>query len=176
MLKTCSRRYEFVITPIFPLRWPESQVNFTNFHTNKWPVFAGGQPWKVIYRRNSPVPGKNRLPVTGSGQKGRFYCVYIYICLFHPFDMISPGWVSGRIAPALGCEAIPTHAQSGGKDRKREREKTQWTNQQPAGERWDEMFVVMGSALCSQPISGWVLGPDWWVHLSWVDYYQSGFP
>ena len=28
------------LSAIFPLGWPESQVNFDDFHTNKWPAFA----------------------------------------------------------------------------------------------------------------------------------------
>ena len=54
MLKTCSRRYEFVITAIFPLGgW--NHVNFDDFDTNKRPLASvqGGRPWKVIYRRHS---------------------------------------------------------------------------------------------------------------------------
>ena len=40
-LKTCSRRYEFVITAIFSLDWPDSQVNFSDFDTNKWQAMEG---------------------------------------------------------------------------------------------------------------------------------------
>ena len=37
MLKT-SRCYKSVITVIFPLGWPDSQVNVDDFDTNKYPV------------------------------------------------------------------------------------------------------------------------------------------
>ena len=78
MLKKCSRHYELIITAIFSSGWPESQVNFDDFDTNKWPAAdVRGWPWKVIYRRNSSVPrnmaGQKGWPVMGSGRKGRFY-------------------------------------------------------------------------------------------------------
>ena len=43
----CSRRYDFVITAIFPLAWPESQVNFNDFDTNMWPA-AGVRRWRAM--------------------------------------------------------------------------------------------------------------------------------
>ena len=53
-------------------------AGFTGQFQQFWPAFAGGRPWKVIYRRNSFIPrnmaSQNGWPVMGGGRKGRFDC------------------------------------------------------------------------------------------------------